>query len=77
MIGMHGPVVGATGTTVAEMPDDEEELLLDDDLAPPPPAPLRRELTDAVKDAMAEARSAPNPVVSDAVARRLSSHSQI
>ena len=77
MIGIHEGVVGAIGADAAATPGDEEELLLDDDPAPPPPAPLRRELTDAVEDAMAEARTAPNPVVSDAVARRFSSHSEI
>ena len=72
MIGREEPRVGATGTTACE-----EELLLDDELAPPPATPLRREATDALEEAMAVARTAPNPVVSDAVARRLSSHSEI
>ncbi len=75
MIGMEETARDPT-RTIGEAPDDDEELL-DEDLGPPPPAPLSRELTDAVDDAMAEARTAPKPVVSDAAARRLSSHSEI
>ena len=75
MIGMGGTTIGALGTP-GETPDDDEELL-DDDLAPPPPAPLSKELTDAVEDAIADARTAPKPGGSDAEASRLPSHSEI
>ncbi len=75
MIGMEETARGPTGTT-GEAPDDVEELL-DEEVGRPPPAPLSREVTDAVDDAMAEARTAPKPVVRDAAARRLSSHSEI
>ncbi len=69
--------MGGTRTgTLGEAPDADEELL-DDEQAPPPPEPLSRELTDAVEDVIAEARTAPQPVDSDIIARRLSSHSEI
>ena len=65
-----------TTGTLGEAPDDDEELL-DDKPGPPPPAPLSREVTDAVEDAIAEARIAPKPVVDDTASRRFSSHSEI
>ena len=74
MIGMTG--TGTTAGTIGDAPDDDEELR-DDELAPPPPAPLSRDVTDAVEDTMAEARSDPKPVVTGTAARRLSSHSAI
>ena len=62
--------MGGTRTgTLGEAPDADEELL-DDEQAPPPPEPLSRELTDAVEDVMAEARTAPKPVDSETVARQ-------
>ena len=67
---------GTMAGTVGEAPDEDEELL-DDERAPPPPEPLSRELTDAVEDVMAVARTAPKPADGGAVARRLSSHSDI
>ena len=54
MIGMTG--AGTTAGTMGEAPDDDEELL-DDKIAPPPPAPLSRDVTDAVEDTIAKARS--------------------
>ena len=75
MMGMT-EATGTTGSTLGEAPDDDEALL-EDDLPPPPPAPLRSEVTDAVEDAIADARIAPKPVVPDTAARRLSSHSAI
>ena len=76
MIGIVLTISGTMAGTLGETPDDDEELL-DDERAPPPPEPLSRELTDAVEDAMAEARIAPKAVDSETVARRLSSHSEI
>ena len=72
-----GTTAGTTAGTVSDAPDDDDEELLDDELAPPPPAPLSRDVTDAVEDTMAEARSDPKPVVTGTAARRLSSHSEI
>ena len=65
-----------TGTTTGMAADDNEELL-EDERAPPPPVLLRRELMDAVDDAMAEERTEPKLEVLVAVANRLSSHSEI
>ena len=76
MIGMGVTMGNTMAGTLEEAPDDDEELL-DDKRAPPPPEPLSRELTDAVEDVMAVARTAPKPVDSETVARRLSSHSEI
>ncbi len=76
MIGMGVPLGGTRTGTLGEAPDADEDLL-DDERAPPPPEPLSRELTDAVEDVIAEARTAPKPVENDIMARRLSSHSEI
>ena len=56
--------------TLGETPDDDEELL-DDERAPPSREPLSKELTDAVEDVMAEAKTAPKPVDSETTAKRL------
>ena len=76
MTGMMGTTTGTTAGAMTAPPDDEEELR-EDELAPPPPEPLKRELTDAVDAAMADARREPKPGVVVAVANRLSSHSEI
>ena len=76
MIGIAVTTSGTMAGTLGEAPDEDEELL-DDERAPPPPEPLSRELIDAVEDVMAVARTAPKPVDSETVAKRLSSHSEI
>ena len=75
MIRMTGATTGATGTLGAA-PDDDEELL-DDNRAPPPPALPRSELTEAVDDAIADDKRELKLRDVDAVAKRLSSHSEI
>ena len=76
MIGIVVTMSGAMAGTLGETSDDDEELL-DDERAPPPPEPLSVELTDAVEDVMAEAKTASKPVDSETAARRLSFHSEI
>ncbi len=73
---MTGMLDGTTGTTVGTTAEDDDELL-EDGRAPPPPAPLRRELIDAVDNARADERTEPKPGVHVAVAKLLSSHSEI
>jgi hypothetical protein len=61
---------------MAAAPEDDEELL-DAERAPPPPALLRSELTEAVDDAIADDKRELKLRDVDAVANRLSSHSEI
>ena len=75
MTGRTGTDTGTSGT-MGGPPDDEDELL-EDERAPPPPELLRRDETDAVDDAIADARREPNPGALVAVANRVVSHSDI
>ena len=75
-MGTDGTTAGAKGARPGEVPDGDE-VLRDDELAPPSPEELSRELTDAIEDAVAEERIGPKPTGVDAIAKRLSSHSEI
>jgi len=74
---MTGPEGGTTGIPTGGTGAGDDEELLEDERAPPPPALLRRELMDAVDDAMADERTETKPGIGIAVASRLSSHSEI
>ena len=58
MIGVVVTISGPMAGTLGEAADEDDELL-DDERVPPRPELLSRELTDAVEEVMADARTAP------------------